>query len=158
MKRGGNTAIVIVSVVVALVGASCTSASPSGPGPIGADCQNPPVIRAGARLYNCTVAVLDVGGVDLSGGDLRGSDLSDTNLSGANLTNASITYPEVVDAVFDGATLAGFVSQAQQQPGLFFNIDFTTADWSGATFSGPHQYTGSTCPDGTVAGSGDSCF
>jgi len=76
----------------------------------------------------------------------------------ADLTNASITYPHIDGAVFDGATLSGFTSQAQHDPGLYFNVDFTTADWSGATFTGPHEYTGSTCPDGTVAGSGDSCF
>ncbi|MCC6226425.1 MAG: hypothetical protein IT195_08470 [Microthrixaceae bacterium] len=55
------------------------------------------------------------------------------------------------------ATLPGFTSQAQGRPGKYAGIDFTSADWSGATFSGPHDYTGSTCTNGSVAGSGDSC-
>lgn len=76
----------------------------------------------------------------------------------ADLTSASATYPEFRNARFTGATLSSFVSQAQAQPALYDSVDFTTADWTGATFTGPHDYTGSSCPDGTVAGPGDACF
>ncbi len=76
----------------------------------------------------------------------------------ADLDGATATYAVFRQADFSGASLVGFASQAQGQAARYELVDFTTADWSAASFSGPHEYTDSTCPDGTVAGPGDACF
>ena len=78
----------------------------------------------------------------------------------ADLDNVVVAHGNFNTAVFDNASLAGFSSSSLDQfaAGRYYDIDFTTADWSSASFVGPHEWQGSTCPDGSTGDWDNPCF
>lgn len=109
-------------------------------------------VLTGANLGGASLDSANLAQADLSFAQLAGGQLARANLGGADLTQADLSDARFSEAQLRGANFAG---------STLAGADFAGADLSGADFTealgaetahvdGRTDFTGATCPDGTM--------